>query len=523
MAGQGVRRPPRATAAGCAVLLTAVLAAATGCARQPPPRDRFPEVQRMLDARARAVRQHDETAFLASVAPGSSGYRDRQRRAFRAMAELPLTGWRYDLVATDAFPLASGGGEAMAAKVELRYRLKGFDAEPVTSVQYLTLTRTDGRWRIASDSDAAASGHTGTRQLWDQGPVAAVRGRHALVLGAAGDRGRLTDLARRADAAVPAVSAAWKGRWSGQVVIEAPGSVAGMAQLLGSGDPSAYAGIAAVTTGEAGAQAKAPADRVIVNPEAYADLNDLGRAVVLTHEITHVATRTATTGDTPLWLSEGFADWVAYRGRRHAAAAAAPELSRAVAAGHPPRGLPADADFGFTGGADRLAKAYESGWLACRMIADTWGEAKLRAFYRAAGGVTAGEGHGGPGAPSASPSASVPSLKPSPGGGAPSGTPSGGAGDGSSSDAWSGGDTSGGPSGGAPSGTAPGEPSGAGEAGKRAGAGHPGAPVPGAADDRRPAARDARLDAVLRSQLGLDLGQFTKKWRAYLKGALKGH
>ncbi|GAA3173052.1 hypothetical protein GCM10017688_24500 [Streptomyces ramulosus] len=475
------------------MLLTLVLAAASGCAKEPPPRTRFPEVQRMLDARARAVQEHDEAAFLASVDPVRPGYRDRQRRAFRTIEELPLTGWRYDLVATDAFPLASGGS-TMAAKVELRYRLKGFDAEPVTSVQYLTLTRTAGRWRIASDDEGTASGHAGTRQLWDQGPVAAVRGRHALVLGAAGDRGRLADLARRADAAVPAVTAAWQGRWSGQVVIEAPGSVAGMAQLLGSGDPSAYAGIAAVTTGEAGAQAKAPADRVIVNPEAYADLNDTGRAVVLAHEITHVATRTATTGDTPLWLSEGFADWVAYRGKRHTAAAAAPELSRAVAAGHPPRRLPADADFGFTGRADRLAKAYESGWLACRMIADTWGEAKLRAFYRAAGGVPAREGHAGPGVRSASPSA--------------------GAGAAASGD---------GPSAGAPA-TAPGrddaKDGGAGGTGRRVVGGHPAAPAPGAADGRREAVRNARLDTAFRSQLGLSAGEFTKKWRAYLKRAL---
>ncbi|TSB14292.1 hypothetical protein FNZ23_31155 [Streptomyces benahoarensis] len=56
--------------------------------------------------------------------------------------------------------------------------------------------------------------------------------------------------------------------------------------------------------------------------------------------------------------------------------------------------------------------------------------------------------------------------------------------------------------------------------GKRAVAGHPAAPAPGAAGDRRPAVRDAHLDAALRSQLGLGIGEFTKKWRAYLKGAL---
>ncbi|WP_438488429.1 hypothetical protein [Streptomyces sp. S186] len=184
---------------------------------------------------------------------------------------------------------------------------------------------------------------------------------------------------------MPAVSAAWKGTWARKVVVEAPDSVERMAQLMGGDDPSGYAGIAAVTTGEAGASAAAPADRVIVNPDAYEELNDLGRSVVLTHETTHVATRGLTTSATPLWLSEGFADWVAYREVHRRPAVTAPELSRAVAAGREPASLPGDADFGFRAGAERLAKAYEGGWLACRLIAGKWGEDRLIAFYRDTG------------------------------------------------------------------------------------------------------------------------------------------
>ncbi|MFJ9851848.1 hypothetical protein [Streptomyces sp. NPDC101150] len=382
----GRRWPSRAGAAAGAVPLLALLVPVTGCAPQTPPRDRYPDVQRMLDSRSRAVRDGDTAALLSTVDPHAGGYRARQRHMIANLAAVPLTDWHYDLVATDAFPLPMGGpGARIAAKVRLSYRLKGYDTAPVTSLQYLTLTRHAGRWRISSDSDGAPSGKPGTRQLWDQGPVRLVRGRHSLVLGGAATPDRLRDLADRVDEAVPAVSDAWKGGWSGKVVVEAPDTVDQMAQLLGDGDAAGYAGIAAVTTGEAGASATAPADRVIVNPEAYEELNDLGRAVVLTHETTHVATRTVTTSATPLWLSEGFADWVAYRRIRREAASTAPELSRAVAQGAAPDRLPTDEDFGFQAGADRLAKAYEGGWLACRMIADKWGEAKLIAFYRAAG------------------------------------------------------------------------------------------------------------------------------------------
>ncbi|MFG2288967.1 hypothetical protein ACGFOU_23235 [Streptomyces sp. NPDC048595] len=459
MSHQWARRPVRAGAAACAVVTgLALLAPLAGCAPRTSSSARFPDVQRMLDDRARAVQRRDEAGFLAAVDPRAAGYRARQRAVFAHLSGIPVTDWRYDLDSTDAFPLTGhGGGERLAAKVRLRYRLKGYDTAPVNAVQYLTLTERDGRWLISSDTDGAAAGKSGTRQLWDQGPVRVVHGRHSLVLGGAAHLDRLKDLARRADQAVPAVSAAWKGKWARKVVVEAPDSVEQMAQLMGSDDPSGYRGIAAVTTGEAGVSTAAPADRVIINPAAYEELNDLGRKVVLTHETTHVATRTVTTAVTPLWLSEGFADWVAYRGTHRKAATTAPELTRAVHSGKLPAKLPTDADFGFSAGADRLAKAYEGSWLACRMIAERWGEAKLIAFYRAAGRS---------------------GLRTAATGGAPMEAATA-----------------------APSGVRPASPA--------AGSGY------------RPLTRADRTDRAMRAQLGVGLAEFTAQWRAYVRKELR--
>jgi hypothetical protein len=214
--------------------------------------------------------------------------------------------------------------------------------------------------------------------------VTAVKGAHSLVLGTGRTAAQLRAYARLADRAVPAVSRAWGTDWTRHVVVLVPRSLQGMAGLLGS-PASNYRGIAAVTTGEAGGSGRAPADRVVVNPEAYAILGDLGKQVVLTHETTHVATRAHTTAATPLWLSEGYADWIGYLGTGRTPAEAAPELTRAVQDGHAPSALPADKDFGFTSDPAELAQAYEGGWLACRMIADHWGTARLDAFYRAVG------------------------------------------------------------------------------------------------------------------------------------------
>ncbi|ELP67222.1 hypothetical protein STRTUCAR8_03027 [Streptomyces turgidiscabies Car8] len=324
------------------------------------------DVRRLLDRRSAAVLAGDGAAYARTGASAQ----------FTRLRALPLAAWSYRLIA-----LHRTAGAGATADVELSYRVEGIDKAPVKAGRTLRLTeRDDGRWYVDDDDPARGAG----RQLWDQGTVEAVRGAHSLVLGV----GQSPDLLRRyaglADRAVPAVTDAWGGAWTKRVVILVPKSLEAMAELLGS-PSSAYRGIAAVTTGEAGGSPTAPADRIIVNPEAYGVLGGFGKQVVLTHETTHVATRTATTAATPLWLSEGFADWVGYRSTGRTAVQAAPELARAVAAGEVPDALPVDADFGFGGDAAKLAQAYEGGWLACRLIADRWGEVRLGEFYRAVG------------------------------------------------------------------------------------------------------------------------------------------
>ncbi|MFI5811756.1 hypothetical protein ACIA7S_12385 [Streptomyces sp. NPDC051643] len=361
MAGRG-----RASRAGCSlVLLLGVLA---GCGGPPATDTAAAEVQRVLDRRATAVLDRDEAAYRATEEPSGSV------TEFRRLRAVPLAAWAYHL--TDL----RRSGDRATADAELRYRVEGYDRAPVTVARTLRLVHDDGRWRVASDAPAKKAG----QQLWEQGAVTAVRGAHSLVLGVGQSGERLRAYAALADRAVPAVSEAWGTDWAGHVVVLVPKSLEGMAGLLGA-SASGYRGIAAVTTGEAGGSAKAPADRIIVNPEAYGVLGDLGKQVVLTHETTHVATRAHTTAATPLWLSEGYADWVGYRGSGRTAAQVAPELQRAVLDGHPPAALPADGDFGFTGDAARLARAYEGGWMACRLIADRWGEVRLNDFYRAVG------------------------------------------------------------------------------------------------------------------------------------------
>lgn len=341
-------------------------------------------IQRLLQARAAAVLHRDRTALLATVDPAATGLRATQAQLLPNLAQVPLAGWEYRLLAVGAFPLpaqAVGGGSRpaarVAAQVQLRYRLAGYDTQPVTATQYWTLVRRGGDWLLASDTDGAASGHTGDSQLWDLGPVRAVRGASCLVLGLRQDA-PLRQLAAVADRAVPAVSTVWGNDWAGRTVLLAPSALDEFGALLDA-DPRAYQSIAAVTTGELGAHS-APADRIIVNPQAYDGLSDFGRGVVLTHETTHVATRAITTAATPRWLAEGAADWTAYLRSGRPPKAIAPELAADLAAGRVPVALPTDDEFASTAG--ELPQAYEKAWLACCAVAARGGAAAVPAVYR---------------------------------------------------------------------------------------------------------------------------------------------
>ncbi|THA52023.1 hypothetical protein [Streptomyces sp. A1136] len=289
-------------------------------------------------------------------------------------AGVPFEGWSYEVTS-----VRRDGARAFA-RATLRYRLAGYDSAAADAPREVELVRggADG-WRVAADRPAPGA----PPQLWDQGAVTVVRGAHALVLGVGRDRGTLAGIAAEADRAVPAVGAAWPRPWAGRVVVLAPATLDAMAALLGR-PADAYRGLGAVTTGRVGV-GPAPADRVVINPEGYASLSEAGRDVVLTHETTHVATRAATTATTPLWLSEGFADWAAYRAGGRTPAEAAPELARAVRRGDLPGALPADGDFAFGGDPEALARSYEGAWLACRLIAAKWGDAALVRLYEEAG------------------------------------------------------------------------------------------------------------------------------------------
>ncbi len=103
-------------------------------------------------------------------------------------------------------------------------------------------------------------------------------------------------------------------------------------------------------------------------------MSDSALRIVLTHELFHYAARVETALDAPHWLTEGVADFVA----RPATPMPADALSIALT-------LPSDIELDTPG--PQRSLAYDRAWWFARFVADSYGAAKLRAFYLAACGV----------------------------------------------------------------------------------------------------------------------------------------
>jgi hypothetical protein len=341
----------------------------------------------LLQRRAGALVAKDRPAFLDTIDPQDPTLRQEQARWFDNLNEVPLAAWTYDMAPREDGRLpvaatakaATAGPDSFGAFVGVALRIKGYDNADATHDEVLTFTPREGRWYVSGRWVAPGRGN---QQLWDAGHVNALASDHALVLGLPEDA-VLRPIADEVDEAVPRVDEVWGTKWPRKVLVLVTRTEDEMADLLG-GKASTYTQLAAITRGELGvAEETAAAERVVINPRAYQDLSEVGKRVIMTHEITHVAVRSATQEWTPMWLAEGFADYIGYTGSGLEVKFIAQELVEDLKNGVDITTLPSDADFDTTN--VRLPQAYEMAWLACRMIAEQDGQAKLLSFVRQAG------------------------------------------------------------------------------------------------------------------------------------------
>lgn len=332
------------------------------------------QLNALLSARGSAVVSSSQSKLLAE----SGTHPDAAlRRMADNLARLRVSEWTYgkpsfnEALTTTA---RASTPRAIVLDVDVATRLR-FDTHAAVVPEHVTFVpNAAGKsWHVAAESAVGPA-----VPIWQAATLTVVRGQRSLVVGV-GTSANLTDIAQRSDSAVAHVTSVWGNDWARGVVVIVPDSTAMLSKLLGGATRKEFA---AVTT--ASVPGLGVADRVWMVPGDWGKLDAKGRTVILRHEFTHVATQAAApTNHAPLWLAEGFADYVGYGGLGIAEDVIAQELRTAVRGGSQPTSLPTNSDFQQQGG-NALSSDYEEGWLACVTIADSYGQDALVSFYRVA-------------------------------------------------------------------------------------------------------------------------------------------
>jgi hypothetical protein len=336
------------------------------------------ELPRLLARRARAVLQGDRAAFLATVDRRQRAFYRQQATLFGYMRTVPFQTLAYKI--TDQSPSPQlrrryRADRAILAQVQARYRFKGQDASPVLGELSYTFVLTRSAWRVAGTGDRSFQRRDDV-EIWDSGPVRTASSRRTLIVHHPGHEALAERLLAVADRAYGQVAAAWTGRWERKAVILVPRDEEEAERLVGARDLGRVAAVASSSV-ESGAAERVLGNRIVVNTDNVVRYNDLNLQVLITHELTHVATRTLGDG-VPLLLVEGFADWAALEPLGYPFAVTRPNLARRVREGGFDGALPSDAEFR---GGD-AAVAYDEGSAFCLWVAETFGAARLQALYR---------------------------------------------------------------------------------------------------------------------------------------------
>jgi hypothetical protein len=331
-----------------------------------PSTDPRVELRALLAKRAKAVRGDDRATFLATVDKRQTRFYKRQETLFEAMRTVPFSAFAYEITRLEA-----PRNEVYRAQVETRYRFEGQDDSPVLARDSFTFVKTRSGWRIAGPGDASMRRRDDV-EIWEGGPVKTVRSARTLIVYHTGQETLAGKLLRAADRAYTEVGAAWTDKWERKAVILVPSNETEAERLVGARDLSRVAAVASSSV-ESGDVERVLGNRIVVNSSNVVRYDRLSLQVLVTHEMTHVATRTLGDG-VPLLLVEGFADYAALKPVRLPFEVTHRALARRAFDGR----LPRDDEFRRR----NAPVAYDEGSAFCQWVALTYGSRKLQALYR---------------------------------------------------------------------------------------------------------------------------------------------
>ena len=329
-----------------------------------------------LQRQGAALNARSETGYLAAWDASTTAGQRRAQTTYANLRALDIDALEARYIAADTEPSRGAeqrlGGEAWTADVEVGYTVGGLSRRPAQIVVSYTFVVRQNRAFIV---DVRAA--DGQRQpIWTLGRLDVRRSARTLV--AATSEAAARRVSAHLEQAVTDVEAVLPG-WRGTLVAYVPGSSTALESLLAAA-PGSYDGVAAVTTTVDGSTRAGAPVAIVVNAAVFDGLGPLGAHVVITHEATHAATNAAVV-DMPLWVAEGFADYVGVGAADVPFSVSARAVLREIRATGVPARLPRSPDF--SAGRRGLEVSYEEAWLANRLLAQTYGERRLVRFYTA--------------------------------------------------------------------------------------------------------------------------------------------
>jgi hypothetical protein len=332
-----------------------------------------------------AVKAKDKAGFLAEVDQSDPAVVKREQLLYENLIKIPfaefhyeLGPWREDLQKFLTAQVRQKYHQAAhVGAVTIRYRIEGIDSAPVTTPWLPIFVYRDGRWEIGGQASDKNAPYGANGQAWDAaGPIVVQRSKRVVAVLSADDTERGGYLLDLAEKGLDRVALTRPTGWDGKVFVTAVQDTR-IFDTYFADSPERVARVAAIAVPYytdvpdwANFAPEYAATRIVFNPqELSAQPDELAHD--LTHEFTHAAMGPVTSGTTPRWLVEGFAEYAAYNGIDVPDSFIQRDLGNLDVS----HGLPSDDEF------YAESRNYVGAWLACRYIATQYGQAKLIALY----------------------------------------------------------------------------------------------------------------------------------------------
>jgi hypothetical protein len=278
----------------------------------------------------------------------------------------------------DPSAVQAHGRTTYLVRVLMRYQIPDVDSLPVTTELGYTFVNRAGHWVLTDDDDLDKDlGPGAHREAWDLGRIEVQRGPRVLVVVEKGDTRRGRAIVTEATEGLSEVTAYWPRKWRGSVLVIALDEQDVRDARFADEDIESAASAGSTFSslpGQDTADGTVAGAYIVVNPNERDRVDE----ILLSHEITHVATADLG-GYEPLWLAEGAAEYVSWRGieaisgpgevgkwEQEIIDDALPAL----------RSLPSD-----TGFYQNSADVYGVSWLAVRLLINRIGLQQVEDLY----------------------------------------------------------------------------------------------------------------------------------------------